>query len=344
MMWLKVWQLNRQLKDPNALIRERAVRALSDLKHPKAVASLCQALKDSHEDVKLAAAEALRRNPSQEAVTTLLEVLEAKGTPITVQQSILRTLERIGPEAVPSIILRLRDQKCQCQAEMAMLLGKIKSPEALQPLLEAVDDDEIRVRKEAIHALGSLGDKQAVTKLGEMLKDSRWLLRAEACEALGHIGDPQSVDVLIGALQDEKWLVQLSAVKSLGKLADPRSIPALLECGKKGHEDVRAMIAEIIGRLGGPQALSALLEFLRDPETAASAVNGLRQLLTNNHGQLSVHDLAGLAKLEDVFEYRYESQDASELRPSTDIQQVGKRKLDCGPIRQLASQALAAKR
>lgn len=347
-MCLTAMSLARQAKDPNTLVREKAVRALAEVDHPRAVKALAAALADPHPAVQLQAAEAFTRRKDPEAIDPLLTALEHRKTETSVQQMILRALANFGELGVDKIVARLQDPQCTARAELAEVMGRTKQRKAVQPLIGLLNDPDVKVRKEAAHALGRIGDPSAVDALLKEIDDDRWLLRSEIAEALGRLGDKKAVDALIKHLKDEKWLVQRSSARALSALGDPRATPALIELLKSDNEDVRTCAAEVLGTLGDPRAVAPLLTVIRDPEASAAAVNGLRILLKGFAEKLPAADLQTLVKLEDPNRTSYDVDEESENSSSSvsggDIVQVGLKKIDCSAIRKMASDALARKR
>lgn len=342
---LTAMSLARQAKDPNSLVRERAIRSLSEVDHPRAVKALAAALSDTHRDVQLAAAEAFNRRQAPEALDPLLATLEHRKTETSVQQMILRALANMGDVGVDKIVARLSDPNYRARPELAEVLGRMKQKQAVQPLVALLNDGDVKVRKEAAHALGKIGDPSAVEPILKELDDDRWLLRSEFAEALGRLGDKRAVEPLIKLLKDQKWLVQRSAARALSALGDPRATPALLELLKSDNDDVRTCAAEVLGTLGDPRAVAPLLTLMADPEAAAAAVNGLRILLKSAAEKLSAADLTTLSKLADPSRANYEVDETSPMRTTSgEIKQVGLKKVDISGLRKLAADALARKR
>jgi len=345
--------LARQAKDPNSLVRERAIRSLGEVDHPRAVKALAGALSDTHRGVQLAAAEAFNRRQAPEALDALLATLEHRKTETSVQQMILRALANMGDAGVDKIVARLSDPNCRARPELAEVLGRMKQKQAVQPLVALLNDGDVKVRKEAAHALGKIGDPSAVEPILKELDDDRWLLRSEFAEALGRLGDKRAVEPLIKLLKDQKWLVQRSAARALAALGDPRATPALLDLLKSDNEDVRTCAADVLGSLGDPQAVAPLLALMNDPEAASAAVNGLRILLKSAAEKLSVADLTTLSKLPDPNRANYEVDESADSfsgsstmarAVSGEIKNVGLKKLDISGLRKLAADALARKR
>jgi HEAT repeat protein len=341
--FLKTWQLARQAKDPNSLVRERAIVTLAEIDPVGSAAIIIAALEDPHRDVQVAAAEALQKSLNPAAIEPMLNALAHRKVDARAKQVLLRTLEKYGLAAHDALLKKLADDKYEARAEVAQLLGLIKDAGAVDALAAALKIDDVRTRKEASHALGFIGGPAAVAALLPLLDDSRWLVRAETAESLGRLGDKRAVDALIKRLGDEKWLVQRSAAKALASLGDPRAIEPLVVLLKNPKEDVRDAAAENLGALGDPRVLAPLLGLLADQESAEAAVAGLRALLTRAADRLGAADLQKLSSLADPSQAVYDS-DEPTGRGAAVVRATGTRKVDCTALRKLASDALARKK
>lgn len=91
-------------------------------------------------------------------------------------------------EAVPALIVALKDTDAGVREQVAWALGAIGDRRAVDGLIAALVDSGAGVRRQAAWALGAIGDKRAVTGLVNCLKDSDAAVRKQAAWALGAIG------------------------------------------------------------------------------------------------------------------------------------------------------------
>lgn len=102
-----------------------------------------------------------------------------------------QTVETLGnmkaTEAVPSLILSLKDEHQAVRWTTAEALGKIKAVEAIEPLIHALKDEESTVRQYVASALGKIGDLRAVEALTQAKEDKSWFVRLAARRALEQI-------------------------------------------------------------------------------------------------------------------------------------------------------------
>ncbi|GEM_PF-2197464 len=207
-----------------------------------------------------------------------------------VRRAAALALGRIGsPEALPALLGALDPRyegASRVRHQAAQALGELGLPEAVPALLETLAaDPEGIVRQAAIGALGQIGDPRAAPALRaslEMEKDM--LLRAEAALALGRLrGDDMEntnarVEALLQALQrEEEPLVRAAIALGLGEARPRGAVPALVALlhGRE-PESVRRSAAWALARIATPEARSALREALSaDPEIRLAAAFAL---------------------------------------------------------------------
>lgn len=177
------------LKDEEALVRERAARALGKFRQGPVVDALIDILKRDDTPVVLAACESLGQIGNHKAVEPLSELLNS-------------------PEA------KIRET-------VAVALGRLKDLRAVAPLIAALKDKEERVRWFAADGLGNLKDQQAVEPLVALLSDRSARVREAAAEALGKIGSEKALEPLLKAMTyPDKKVVERTSEALLGLRID----------------------------------------------------------------------------------------------------------------------------
>ena len=117
-----------------------------------ALAALLASMKDSKQNVRTAAAEALTK---------------------------------IGAPAVTLLVERLQDEDKDLRRLAARALGQMQDSAAVQPLLARLRvDDDWWVREAITQALGEIADEGAIGPLINSLKDDSGWVRRRAAEAL----------------------------------------------------------------------------------------------------------------------------------------------------------------
>jgi HEAT repeat protein len=125
--------------------RRAAAYALGEIKDPRAVEPLIQALGDPSGWVCEAAAYALGEIKDPRAVEPLIAAL--KDWDYYVPKAAREALVKIGKPAVEPLIMALKDEDEDVRYAAAYALGEIKDPRAVEPLIKALfTDDSSNVR------------------------------------------------------------------------------------------------------------------------------------------------------------------------------------------------------
>jgi cellulose synthase operon protein C len=226
---------DRALVDPDVEVRLRVVPIALELSLAGVADKVLPWLAESEPRLRLAAAEALRRQPSARAVAQLGRALA---------------------DSDPAV-----------RAAAARALGASENPEAVLPLLGRLDDTVPEVRQEVVLALARLGDARAVVPLIGKVEDARPSVRAAVARALGELGDSRSVGALVLSLRDAEDDVKIGALAALGRIGDPASGPSIVAVlESRPAPPVRAQALRALGRLGTPEALNVLLAELSHDE------------------------------------------------------------------------------
>jgi HEAT repeat protein len=186
------------LENPDVRVREGAVRALGEIKDPRAVRPLIAALKNGNR-------------------VRLTDVLS-----------------RIGAPAVEPLVAALKNPDVQVREGSVRALGKINDPRTVRPLIAALKDADPVVRAGAARTLGEIKDPRVVEPLVAALRDPGWAVRHMAAQALGKMG-ALAIEPVMAALGDAHWWVRKGAAEALGESNDPRAVAALL-AGWRAHD------------------------------------------------------------------------------------------------------------
>jgi HEAT repeat protein len=191
-----------------------------------------------------------------------------------VRRSAARALGKIGPEAVPRLIVMLKHQEAFVRRSAADALGQIgpEAKEAVPALIVALKDQEAEVHRYAA-ALRQIEPeaKEAVPTLIVMLKDQETEVRTFAANALGRIGPEakEAVPALIVALKDQEAVVRTFAIYALGEIRPEakEAVPALIVALKDQEAEVRRSAASALGNIPkAKEAVPALIVTLKDQE------------------------------------------------------------------------------
>lgn len=245
-------------------------------------------------------------------------VADIRSPDISVRQQAIQTVVGFGPaskEAVPNLILALRDFDASVKGDAAAALGMIAAmdkavgdddlPKIITALTDRLGATEHQrtVRLQAVLALAQMGPKAktaipALTNPAVAKDGESWHLRKAVCYALGRIAlDPKSgpdsraISTLLSALSDPAGPVRLESVMALSALGLPK--PAELEAEKKALERVlqadpdknvsiwaRVLLIFLDDRNATTKNLAILVTLAKDPDVKirAAAVRAMGTL------------------------------------------------------------------
>ncbi|MBI1923988.1 HEAT repeat domain-containing protein [Candidatus Poribacteria bacterium] len=233
---------------------------------PAASPALISALKDTHQYVRRAAAEALDQlgwKPNTATITEQAFYYIAKDR--------WKEVVKLGCSALPALITTLQDKNGEVRRAAAGALGQIGNSQALPALTTALQDRNEHVRRAAAEALGQIGDPQAISSLIQVLHDRDVSVCCAAAGALGQIGNSQALPALTTALQDRNEHVRRAAAGALGQIGDPQAISSLIQVLHDRDVSVCCTAAEALGQIGDPRAIPALTIALQNVRAVASA-------------------------------------------------------------------------
>lgn len=158
-------------------------------------------------------------------INGLIKILESKKP--DVRKEAAEALSRVGSaEALPGLIVALRDPDARVRFYAVVGLAKIKQPAAEDVLKSAVSDSDWEVRKEALTAL--IKSSANLDALALAIKFNSAELRELAVVRLGELENPEAIEILVPALKDEEELVRLRANNALKKKLNQPNLPAHL--------------------------------------------------------------------------------------------------------------------
>jgi HEAT repeat protein len=179
-------QLERALRSDEENIRNNIAYILGEVKDPRAVTALMDALRDETRLVSLAAASLVNIGDPT-VVDPLIQCLTHPNEQVRLYSAYALGNLR-DPRAVDPLLELLRDADGAVRGIAAYSLGMLRSRKATQPLLESLDDTDEGVRLSAAVALGRLRDGQALPALREKVaRDPSPNVRKAAQESVQQI-------------------------------------------------------------------------------------------------------------------------------------------------------------
>lgn len=142
------------------------------------------------------------------------------------------------------------------QAEIATVLGNIKTPEALDALIAHTGIAHPKARRAVVTALGESKEDHAATALREVLTqgDASYFVESEAAAALGKTRSADAFEPLQQATGTPSWndVIRAGVFRGLAELKDDRAIPLLIDFTAYGQPtQARYTAIRALGQLGG---------------------------------------------------------------------------------------------
>ncbi|MCX8061772.1 MAG: HEAT repeat domain-containing protein [Anaerolineales bacterium] len=132
-----------------------ALRALAQIPSPQSKTALIKALKDPDINVRQCAALGLRHQPTFEAVPTLLEALASSDKLLS--RLAADALIAIGHQAVPDLILAVKNGNPTVRLEAVRALALIGDPRAIPVLYSVLGEDSTFMEYWATEGLDRMG-------------------------------------------------------------------------------------------------------------------------------------------------------------------------------------------
>jgi serine/threonine-protein kinase len=276
--------VQRQLKDPNKLVRKAALSALAKMDGKIDIGPVCEMMRDVDMEIQHKAVDVVIRARDPDTMKYLLEVL--------------------------------KDENENARRAAVEVLNELGTSRDVKYLLNAIKDDDWWVRTRAADALGKIGGARVVDAVLELIRDEDEDVRRAAIEILNQTKDERAIDHLIAATKDKDWWVSERAVDALAEIGSKRAVPALLELLNSQNTRAIPSIARALGKLGDSRVIDPLLQFLDRPEKEikvevigalakladdrrADSVRGQIQAVASGSQDLTVSQ-AALRAVEDI--------------------------------------------
>ena len=261
--------------------RIKAIRALGELKDPRAVNTLVGSLKSSSWVEREAAVIAFGQIQDYLCVKPLVNALgdEDKFVRERAAKELLLVSQHLAKEKNSRIVnilftgLNTNHEYTREQVAVALqaAIDVFKTdyrPYFLGQLMEALNNPNRFVRREAARALGKFNDPRVVKPLLAAQKDLDTQVQIIASEALQHNDNPRSVNSLLVALGSNDASIREDAIDALKKFTRPAEISEILKTLHHNNPRVREAIVRILGTLKDPKIVQSLLPLLKDTDAA----------------------------------------------------------------------------
>jgi HEAT repeat protein len=276
---LAIAYLLNAFHDEDPWVRYQAVRSIGRYSSvgwaPPTIRDVCEALKqlvqtDPANQVRAAAAEALGRVGSEDAVPILASLIEVPEGDGDVARAALTALGQVqSTEAVAPLLAALNSPNPERRLDALQAFRERGGAEAgvtLQWIAAA--DSETRIVEAAIDSLSRLATPEAIAGLLELTVDPA--LREACIHALANVGSvPLAVSRVGTAHPTGDTATNLESTQEY--------IEAIAQGLNHVHVGVRSAVVEVCGRLKHPLASQLLITALndRDPSVRLASVSSL---------------------------------------------------------------------
>ena len=249
-------------KEATPPARVWAARILAATGDPAALEALLASLRDRHDLLRAASAEALGTLAEQRALSPLMQVALRDPAPLVRAQAAQAAAKVSGADAAEVLVAALSDP------DYATRLRALEAFESMRlldttALEKALRDDNAEVQRRAALALERLG---YLDKLVEGLASLDAKTRAAAYGGLIQLGKAGLVEGIAARIRHESLAVRTAIAKACGELRAQRAGKSLIAALEDPAWPVRAALCEAIGQLRVPGGAKALSGLLVDPE------------------------------------------------------------------------------
>lgn len=233
--------LKRMENSEDPALRMRAIEGWSSINSSEAPDHLLKAITDPEEEIREAAAHALRRmgekpvpTPLEEKLTThVLEVLNGSDEPAkTALRSILPEFRRMIGARMSAIAGSDKEPMPQrCAA--AYCLGQMRYTDAEPVLVKGTASENVELVRVCADSLHRLGNESCLPIWAELVQHDDSEVRSIAVEALTDLGGPRALDILahlvLQGIPANRELQQ-QAFQSLSRWSNTEIVPILVAC------------------------------------------------------------------------------------------------------------------
>ncbi len=229
------------LKDPDEVVREKAISGLWESEDRSVMDTLVHLLKtDPSEKVRAASAGGLRK----------FAIMAQEGK-LPAQEG-----ERLK-EALLSVA-RNRQEVVEVKRRSLEAVAPFNTLAVQELIRQAYNSTDLNLKASAIYAMGQTGEPQWLPLLAREMKSPSPVLRYEAVNACAELGQEEMVPHVIPLLNDDDLQVQLAAVRCLGALGGPLAVKALKRCIRSAEPAIQEAAQEALENI---EALEDPLSF-----------------------------------------------------------------------------------
>jgi HEAT repeat protein/tRNA A-37 threonylcarbamoyl transferase component Bud32 len=259
--------IQRQLRDPNRMIRSAALAALQNMDGPISIEPVIQMLRDPDIEVANRAIDVVVRAKDPDTMKYLVDVLKDENE--YARRAAVEVLNHLGTTRdIKHLLQAIKDDDWWVRTRAADALGKIGGPRVVDAVIELVRDEDEDVRRAAIEILNQTKDERAVNFLIQATKDKDWWVSERAVDALAEIGSKKAVPVLLELLNSDNTRSVPTVARALGKIGDTRVIEPLVKLLERPEKEIKIEAMSALARLADEKRADTLRSYI---QSAASA-------------------------------------------------------------------------
>lgn len=257
------------VKDPSALLRERASQAALQVVGRQEVQINAELARLGHPDPgeRVLACKRLGQAGDWRALQPLLDAAKA-GDPIVREAAILALGQLGDHRAVPELEVLATQTSGKLRYSAIAALAHLADESAVPTLTSLMQDPDPATRQLAVRAVSWTDPAGSAALFLPLLADPEEAVRLEVIGALGQSSDPERAAALITALADPSPFARAEAARLLSRADHPRSIEALTPLLKDRDPLVRLSAAASLQTLGATQAAPAIRKAAEKAPTA----------------------------------------------------------------------------
>ncbi|MBM0108711.1 HEAT repeat domain-containing protein [Steroidobacter sp. S1-65] len=276
--------IQTQLRDPNKMIRQAALNALSKMDGPVNIGPICQLLRDPDLEVANRAIDVVVRAKDPDTMSHLIDVLKDENE--YARRAGVEVLNHLGTaNDIKHLLQVIKDDDWWVRTRAADALGKIGGPRVVDAVIELIRDDDEDVRRAAIEILNQTKDERAVNFLIEATKDKDWWVSERAVDALAEIGSKKAVPALVELLKTDNTRSLPTVARALGKLGDTRVIEPLVTLLDRPEKEIKVEVINALARLADEKRADAVRAHIQsagsntnDPTIEHAAVRAIEDI------------------------------------------------------------------
>jgi len=308
------------LRDDRLHVWATAIKSLGR-KRDAIVDSLIKLLSDPDKNVRIRATKILYGTRDENAMRTLIGILEDEADDIAVRAAAAIALSKCDSQMVDAPLLKaVNSDEPELSSVASLALAKRirkKMDDAYGMAAAALQHTDQTMREAAAECLGIITSARGVDLLGQKLKDRNELenVRLTAMNSLKQIGSESALSLIRDTLRDkaEAAPIRVNAAFFLGESKDHGGMELLIDIAKDEEETLelreRAVVA--LGAIRDPGAAGPLMELLSSSDerfrgavvesltrlNSSRVLDTLMTVLMNRDESIYVRRLAGKGML-----------------------------------------------